>query len=386
MKPLRQILHIDMDAFYASVEQRDDPALKGRPVIVGGSAEHRGVVSAASYEARTFGIHSAMPMAQAVKRCSYAVVLPVRMAHYAGISRQIRAIFERYTPLIEPISLDEAFLDVTGSERLFGDACQIGHTIKQQIKDELDLTASVGVAPNKFLAKVGSDLDKPDGFVIITEENKQQVLDPLPVRRIWGIGKVTQRILEQQGIRTVAQLRAMTWDRIHAVVGDSAATLQSLAQGLDDRPVETEGRAKSISSEQTFATDIADREALLQVLLEQVERVATRLRAQGLQARTVTLKFRYGDFRTLTRRKTLDHTTDLTEDLWQAAQDVFLRWQRSARGALRLLGFGVSGLSTGTAVQLELFPDPQAQKLKRLDRAVDQIKERYGGGAIHRNG
>ena len=385
MMSSRNILHIDMDAFYASVEQRDDPTLKGRPVIVGGSAGQRGVVSAASYEARTFGIHSAMPMVQALKRCAHAHVLPVRMGHYAAVSRQIQAIIHRFTPLVEPISLDEAFLDVTGSERLFGDACQIGRTIKQQIKDELDLIASVGVAPNKFLAKVASDLDKPDGFVVITEENKQQVLDPLPVRRIWGIGKVTQQVLEQQGIRTMAQLRTVPWERLHAVVGESAATLQHLAQGLDDRSVETEGRAKSISSEQTFAADIGEMEVLQQVLLEQVERVATRLRSQGLQAKTVTLKFRYGDFRTVTRRKTLDHATDLTQDFWQAAQAVFTRWRTSGRGRLRLLGFGVSGLSAG-AGQLELFPDPQAQKLKRLDQAVDRIKERYGGTSIHRSG
>jgi DNA polymerase-4 len=378
----RQILHVDMDAFYASVEQLDHPELRGKAVIVGGDPSGRGVVSAASYEARPFGVHSAMPTAQALRLCPHAILLPVRMKRYAEVSQTIREVFERFTPLVEPISLDEAFLDVTGSTNLFGSAERIGRAIKREIKGRTGLTASVGVAPNKFLAKLASDIEKPDGFVVITEQNFQSILDPLPVGRIWGVGKVTERTLLARGIRSIGELRRAPRSMLAAILGSGADDLIRLAQGLDDRPVEPDRQRKSLSSERTFATDIPDRDVLARVLHEQVEEVAMRLRRKGLKARTITLKLRYADFRTVTRSETLSQATNLTRPVWQAAEAVFGRWYGRARGPLRLLGFCASGLQPGNEGQRFLFPDPQEERLKRLDEAVDRIRERYGRRAV----
>jgi DNA polymerase-4 len=384
MNGTRQIIHVDMDAFYASVEQRDRPELRGRAVIVGGAPDARGVVSAASYEVRKFGVHSAMPTAQAMRRCPHAILLPVRMERYAEVSQQIQSIFEQYTPLVEPISLDEAFLDVTASTNLFGPAEQIGRTIKERIAIQTQLTASVGVAPNKFLAKLASDLRKPDGFVVITEQNKQQILDPLDVGRIWGVGKVTEKALQARGIRTIGDLHATSEIELKSIVGNGASELLKLARGEDDRQVEAVRQAKSLSSEQTFSTDISDTAILRGVLLEQVEEVAQRLRRRRLKARTVSLKLRYGDFRTVTRSGTLREATNLTQLLWEAAERVFGQWQRSASGALRLLGFAATGLEPEGGGQASLFCDPEGEKLKRLDRTMDAIRDRYGKRAVHR--
>ena len=381
---VRQIIHVDMDAFYASVEQRDRPELRGRAVIVGGDVKSRGVVSAASYEARNFGVHSAMPMAQAVRLCPQGVVLPVRMSRYAEASHVIQSIFEQYTPLVEPISLDEAFLDVTDSRNLFGPAEQIGREIKRQIHEQTQLTASVGIAPNKFLAKLASDLKKPDGFVVITEQNKQEILDPLPVGKIWGVGKVTEAALHSYGIETIAQLRGSTAEGLKSIVGNAAEELLRLACGEDDRPVEPDRERKSLSSEQTFATDIRDESILTSVLLEEVEEVAERLRRHQIKARTITLKLRYGDFRTVTRSETLCEATNLTKPLWEAAERVFRKWQTRSAGSLRLLGFAASGLEPQQAGQQLLFSDPEQERLKRLDQIVDKIRDRYGKRAVHR--
>ncbi|MEN6335506.1 MAG: DNA polymerase IV [Phycisphaerales bacterium] len=384
MARLRQIIHVDMDAFYASVEQLDHPELRGKPVIVGGDPKSRGVVSAASYEIRRFGVHSAMPTAQALRLCPQAILTPVRMERYAEISHTIRAIFDNYTPLVEPLSLDEAFLDVTDSENLFGLAPAIGQAIKARIREETHLTASVGVAPNKFLAKLASDLRKPDGFVVITEENREATLDPLPVGRIWGVGKVTEKALHAWGIETIGQLRRRTVAELKAIVGNAAEELLDLAHGRDDRNVEPDRQCKSISSEQTFATDVADRDILLSVLMEQVEEVAERLRRGRLKARTITLKLRYGDFRTVTRSETPGESTNVTNLLWQTAERVFRQWHSRSGGPLRLLGFGVSGLEDERAGQQLLFPDHQQEKLKKLDQIVDKIRDRYGKRALHR--
>ena len=294
MQTERYILHIDMDAFYASVEVRDNPAYQGKPVLVGGTPEQRGVVAACSYEARRFGIHSAMPMGQAIRLCPRAVVLPVRMSRYVEVSRQIRQIFLSYTPEIEPLSLDEAFLDVSGCIALFGSAETIGRKIKQEIKDRTGLTASVGLAPNKFLAKLASDLEKPDGFVILTEQNKQQILDPLPVSKIWGIGNVTDKALEKVGIKTIEQLRTAPRYKLSMVFGNQVEDILELAQGIDNRKVESCSEAKSLSAEETFPLDIRDKDVLTAVLIHQVEEVAQRLREEGLQARTMTLKCQIG--------------------------------------------------------------------------------------------
>jgi len=380
----RQIIHVDMDAFYASVEQLDKPNLIGKPVIVGGAADKRGVVSAASYEARKFGVHSAMPMSQAIRLCPNAVVLPVRMERYAELSQQIRSIFQKFTPRIEPISLDEAFLDVTGSLRLFGSAEKIGRAIKDRIKEQLGLVASVGIAANKFMAKLASDLDKPDGFVVINEKDKQRILDPLPVSRVWGVGKVTEKALKSSGINTIKQLRQAPPQTLRSIFGDQTAHVLRLAHGVDDRPVESSREAKSISGERTFAKDIDDKAVLLDVLLHQVEDVAQRLRFNNLEAKTITLKLRYGDFRTITRSSTFDHPTNTTKTLWQEAQKVFQQWLKKSAGPLRLIGFGVSGLQRVGSGQQELFPESDRKKQKRLDEAFDKIRDKFGYDALRR--
>ena len=384
MPKSRQIIHVDMDAFYASAEQLDHPDLLGKPVIVGGDTKQRGVVSAASYEARKFGVHSAMPTSQAIRLCPNAIVLPVRMKRYVELSQQIHAIFQQFTPQIEPISLDEAFLDVTGSLRLFGSAEQIGRAIKKQIREQLGLVASVGIASNKFLAKLASDLEKPDGFVIITEENKQQILDPLPVCRIWGIGKVTEKTLTSKGITTIKQLRETPTDILRSIFADQTPHMLRLAQGVDNREVESSREAKSISSEQTFATDITDKDILLDVLLHQVEDVAQRLRLNDLEARTITLKLRYGDFQTMTRSSTFARSTNITKVFWEEAQKVFFQWHKKSAGALRLLGFGASGLQKVGTGQRQLFEDPRHEKQRRLDAAFDRIRDKFGHDALRR--
>ena len=380
----RQIIHVDMDAFYASVEQLDNPELKGKPVVVGGSAERRGVVAAASYAVRKFGVHSAMPMSQALRLCPNAIVMPVRMKRYVEISHKIHEIVSRYTPQIEPISLDEAFLDVTGSIGLFGSAEKIGQKIKGEIKDEMGLAASVGIAPNKFLAKLASDLEKPDGFVIIREDTIQEILDPLSISKIWGVGKVTEKALRTAGINTIKHLREAKLEYLKSILGNQAHDILSLAQGIDNRQVESVHITKSISSEHTFAVDTDDKDILLGVLLGQVEEVTHRLRKCGFEARTITLKLRYGNFKTITRSSTLDKATNTTMMLWQEAKAVFLKWHKKSAGALRLLGFGASGLIAEGTGQKELFANPEEEKQKRLDKAFARIKDRYGDDAVKR--
>ena len=306
------IIHGDMDAFYASVEERDRPELVGKPVIVGGSPEKRGVVSAANYVARKYGVHSAMPAVTARRLCPQGIYLPPRIDYYAEISRQIRDIFERFTPLVEPLSLDEAFLDVTGSENLFGPAVEIGRQIKQAIRKELRLVASVGVAPNKFLAKIASDLKKPDALVVVEPDKVQEFLDPLPVERLWGVGKQSSKVFERLGIRTIGQLRQCPLDMLQARFGSSGEHLWNLAHGRDDRPVVPEREAKSISNETTFEHDIADMDVLRAWLVDLIEQVGCRLRRHGLRGRTVHLKVRFADFSLITRSQTLPEPTDIT--------------------------------------------------------------------------
>lgn len=384
METIKSILHVDMDAFYASVEVNDNPALKGKPVIVGATPQQRGVVSACSYEARKFGVHSAMPMSQAVRLCPQAVILPVRMGRYIEVSRQIHRIFFSYTPDVEPLSLDEAFLDVTGCINLFGSAEEIGRKIKAEIKSQTGLTASVGIGGNKFLAKLASDLQKPDGFVVITEADKQTILDPLAVSKIWGIGKVTGKALEKIGIKTIGQLRTAGRSQLSAVFGGHVDEILQLVRGIDDRKVEPYAESKSISAEETFPTDIGDKEILSGVLLNQIEEVAGRLRAEKLEARTITLKIRYGDFRTVTRSCTLDYPTQITDTLIQDAMKLFEQWYYASAGALRLLGFGVSGLSAEGKGQMQLFTDPREEKQKKVDLAMDRIRKKYGQASMKR--
>jgi len=383
----RFILHVDMDAFYASVEVREQPGLAGRPVIVGGSPRGRGVVSAANYEARRFGIHSAMPTARAMRLCPEAVCLPGRMSLYASISRQIREIFNRYSPLVEPLSLDEAFLDVTDSQRLFGSAAEIANAIKQAIRNELSLVASVGIAPNKFIAKIASDLDKPDGFVEVMPEEVQAFLDPLPVSRIWGVGKATGKELDRLGISTIAQLRQQSEAVLQDRFGKFGNHLWRLANGMDDRPVVSDSEAKSISNETTFDSDISNRDTLRAWLMELTEQVCWRLRQHDLYGRTVQIKLRFADFSTITRSHTLPEATQQTKQVWQAVMALFDKAMQSESRRLRLVGVGVSGLSETAQrpqVQTDMFEQPKDTRQTQLDEVADAIKSRFGSSGIRR--
>ena len=380
------ILHIDMDAFYASVEERERPELKGKPVIVGGSPTGRGVVAAANYKAREFGVHSAMPASRAARLCPQAVFLPSRIDFYAAVSEQIQKIFCDYTPLVEPLSLDEAFLDVTASETRFGGAEAIGRTIKERIKKELRLTASVGIAPNKFVAKVASDLGKPDGFVIVSPGGVQAFLDPLPVSRLWGVGKVTRGLLEEKGIRTIEQVRRQTSGRLHDLLGKWGDHLWELAQGRDDRAVVPDREAKSISHETTFETDHRDLRLLRSYIVELAEQVARRLRRHGLRARTVEIKIRFADFKTITRSRTLSKATQTTQELVSAAVDLLKTHLPEKHRGVRLVGMGVSQLDSGEPAQGELFLDEATQKQRRIDAAADLIASKYGDSALRRGG
>lgn len=378
------IIHVDMDAFYASIEERDRPELAGRPVIVGGAAEARGVVSAANYVARRFGVHSAMPTATARRLCPEGVFMPVRMDYYAQVSQQIRAIFFRYTPEVEPLALDEAFLDVTASERLFGPAPDIAWRIKQEIKQELGLVASVGVAPNKFVAKIASDLEKPDGFVVVEAGRVQAFLDPLPVERLWGVGKVSAAVFHRLGLRTIGDVRRQSVATLRKHFGQVGEHLWRLAHGIDERPVVTERQAKSISNETTFATDIDDPQILRSWLRELTDQVASRLRREGLYARTVQIKVRFADFQTITRAQTLPQPTNVTQTLWQAAADLLAKRLPARHPPVRLLGMGVSGFEDEDAAQGDLFVQEAQLRQRRIDAVADLIKSRFGEAAIRR--
>jgi DNA polymerase-4 len=378
------ILHVDMDAFYASVEERDRPELVGKPLIVGGTPQGRGVVAAANYVVRKFGVHSAMPTSTALRLCPHAIVLPPRLHYYAEVSDQIRTILERYTPLIEPLSLDEAFLDVTGSELIFGTAPDIGRRIKHEIRSEVRLVASVGVAPNKFLAKIASDLQKPDGFVVVDPTRILEFLDPLPVGRLWGVGKVTARALEQLGVHTIGDARTMPLATWQQHFGQSGEHLWQLAHGIDERRVVPDREAKSISHETTFASDLDDREALRAWLMELTDQVGRRARLHDIRGRTVQLKIRFADFHTITRSKTLPSPTNVTSEIWHAASELLEACLATRQQRIRLLGVGLTGLEVAAQVQRTLFADEEQQKQSLLDQTADQIRERFGSSALHR--
>lgn len=381
---MRAILHIDMDAFFASVEALDNPDLKGKPVIVGGTPEGRGVVAAASYEARRFGVHSAMSASQARRLCPGGVFLKPRHRRYGEISRRIVEIFHEYTPLVETLSLDEAFLDVTASRALFGSAVEIGGKIKKRIADEIGLTASVGIAPNKFLAKIASDLEKPNGFVAIEPGTEIERLAPLNVNRLWGVGPVMERELGRLGIKLVGDILKTDPAHLERRIGREAArSLIELARGIDERPVVPDSAPKSISEETTFERDIGDAGRLLQVLDDLADQVARRMRRQGCRARTVHLKARYPDFTTLTRSLTLPSPTASTVAIRKAAREMLeKRLDRNGR-ALRLVGVGVSGLVADTEGQLELFREND-DRAESIDRLLDKINEKYGDDSIKR--
>ncbi len=374
----RAILHVDMDAFYASVEVLDDPSLRGKPVIVGGTPEGRGVVSAASYEARRFGVHSAMPAARARQLCPDGVFLRGRMNRYAEISRSVFDLFREVTPQVEPLSIDEAFLDVTGCRRLFGSPVEIGLRLKRRILDEVGLVASVGVAPNKFLAKLASDLEKPDGFTVIPAAEARDRLAGLPIGKLWGVGQVMQRAMNEAGIRLVQDLLEFPEDELVARFGDSVRHLLLLAVGRDERPVIPTSRARSIGNETTFSEDIGDPDDLLSVIYYLADKVARRLRADSLFARTLTLKYRYPDFSTYTRAFSWDEPTHSGTELRRVARRLFL--DHAARGGrpLRLVGITASNLGRHREVQPTLFDDPTQVRDGRIDDVLDQVHDRFG--------
>ena len=383
----RTILHADMDAFYASVEQRDRPELRGKPVVVGGDV--RGVVAAASYEARNFGIRSAMPMREAERRCPELVRIPLRMSWYKSVSDEVFAIFRDVTPIVEGLSLDEAFLDVTESLTLFGTAEKIAATIKARILSQCGLTASVGVAPNKLVAKIASDLDKPDGLVVVNDQNVHAILDPLPVELLPGIGPATKLRLNDAGIKTIEDLRAAPDRVLEPLFGRYTQRARERASGIDERPVQPTRTEKSISAEETFGRDLTDRRELHRELMQLCERTAARLRARSLVAGTVQLKIRQGNFTTFTRQQAQKPPGNTTDTLFGVARRLLDDWLSESPGArVRLLGVGGSALSP--AVQGDLFaPEGNHHKQRsgaasQLDRAVDEIRVRFGDGSLNR--
>lgn len=381
------IIHVDMDAFYASVEVREQPGLKGRPVVVGGSARGRGVVAAANYEARQYGIHSAMPMSRALGLCPNLIRMPVRMELYVVVSRHIHDIFKRYTPVIEPLSLDEAFLDVSESIRLFGEAAIIAREIKDAIKSELELVASVGVAPNKYLAKIASDIEKPDGFVVIQQHQVPSFLEPLPASRIWGVGKVTNATLDRYGIHTIGHVRQQPLEWLEDRFGKFGQQLWALSRGMDNREVVTDSEAKSISNETTFAADISNIHTLQSWLMSLCEQVGRRLRAQQRFGKTVHLKLRFSDFTTITRNQSLEKVTQTTQDIWKQAEQLLNQVLEKQPGPIRLIGVGISNLqqSTNTSgLQQDMFSPENDARQVQIDQLSDKIQSKFGDASIKR--
>jgi DNA polymerase IV len=383
------ILHVDLDAFYASVEQLADPALRGRPVVVGGLGP-RGVVSAASYEARVFGIHSAMPMARARRACPDAVFLAPRFDAYEAASREVMAIFASFTPLVEPLSLDEAFLDVRGAHRLHGSGADIAAAIRTRVQDETGLHASVGVATTKFLAKIASDLAKPDGMIVVAAGEELAFLHPLPVERLWGVGPATRRRLERFGVRTIGDLAAMPEDTLVRSIGAAHGRhLHSLAWNRDERSVEPTRQVKSVGNEETFPRDLTERATLEGELVRLADRVAGRLRKAGHVGRTVQLKVRFADFRTITRSRTLAEPTDLAADITRVATELLAPIELAE--GIRLLGVSMQQLESADAVQGALLLDDEASptgsettrsQRGALERSVDRVRARFGDAAV----
>jgi DNA polymerase-4 len=378
----RAIIHVDMDAFYASVELLDNPGLKNLPVIVGGLGP-RGVVATANYEARAQGVHSAMPMARARKLCPRAHYIRPRMSRYRELSASIFVVFRKFTPLVEGLSLDEAFLDVSASLSLFGDLESIGRQIKQEIKQQTGLTASVGIAHNKFLAKLASDAQKPDGLVLVKRGEVLRFLDPMPISRLWGIGKRTAPKLASLGILTIGQLRRSDISVFRPVLGNRAEHFHRLARGEDEREVQLRRPDKSISNEVTFDNDLLDRRELLAELLRQSESVASRLRAQELLASTVVIKIRDGSFRTVSRSCSMRACSNSTRTLYRMARALFQSWREKHRTTpVRLLGMGVTGLEPESRDGKSDGDLLDSRAERNLDQVFDEINQRYGDSKI----
>ena len=379
MRTAPTILHVDLDAFFAAVEQRDRPELRGRPVIVGGDPRARGVVSAASYEARAFGVHSAMPLRTAAALCPDGTFLPVDGAKYRRESRRVMEILGRFTPLLEQVSIDEAFLDVAGSEPLFGPPEAIARQIRAAVRDEVGLTASVGAATTKLVAKIASDLRKPDGLVVVPPGEEAAFLAPLPIRRLWGVGEQTRVVLAEHGVRTIGDLAELPVDVLVRRLGAHGATLHDRARGIDPSPVTGDVAAKSVSHEHTFDVDTTDAEVIERTLLALAEGVASRLRAGGVRASTIAVKVRDSGFNTVTRQRTLPEPTDLADPIFRTALDLVRPEVRGRR--IRLLGVGAHGL--GEPAQMSLFATEDPRRRKAVE-AQDQIRRKYGSRALTR--
>lgn len=375
---LRWIMHVDMDAFFASVEQLDNPDLRGKPVIVGGQS-CRGVVSTCSYEARRYGVHSAMSMAEARKLCPHGEYVPVRMRRYQEVSKKIMSIFHDFTPLVEQLSIDEAFLDVSGMEKLYHNTEEIGWLIKKRIAAETGLTASVGLAPNKFLAKMASDLQKPDGFTIIRHAEAAKFIADFPVTKIFGIGRMAEKSLLQYGISTIGQLAAAENNVLKKVFGKNANSVHRLAQGIDERPVVTESVPKSIGRETTFTQDLFTEEQCRRELLKLSGQTGFRLRSKGYSGHTLTLKVKFTDFRIATRSITSETDICCDEDIYALA--VKLLHEVDLKKGIRLLGVTVSNLSEGDCGTLGFEED---KKQLQRNEAVDALKKRFGENIIKR--
>ena len=384
MHPTRVVLHLDMDAFYAAVEIREDPGLAGKPLIIGHPGR-RGVVATCSYEARAFGVRSAMPSTIAARLCPGAIWLPGRMELYVAVSRRLRRILDEEAPVVEPLSIDEAFLDMTGLAKNLAHGASIARRLKDRIRGEERLTASVGVAPNKFLAKLASDLEKPDGLCVFPREDVPSRLWPLPVERLWGVGPKTAEVLRRSSLRTIGELARLSENALAAIVGDGmAAHLHGLASGEDDRPVFADRESKSVSEERTYTDDLTDPREIDRELLARAEGVARTLRRDGLAARTVHLKVRTGDFTTWSRALTLREPADLADTIIEAARTLF-RERIELRGkGVRLLGVGVSGLAAAGSAPGSLFPDAASERARKLAQASDAVNDKLGDDVVTR--
>jgi DNA polymerase-4 len=378
------ILHIDMDAFYASVEKLDDPRLKHKCVIVGGTS-NRGVVSAASYEARRYGVHSAMPIYQAKQKCPHGVFVPPRMGRYKEISKKIMALLKEFSPLVEPVSIDEAYLDITGCQRLFGQPQEIAREIKRKIRDRIHLTCSVGVAPNKFMAKIASDLEKPDGLTVILPDQVPQFIAALAIQKVPGVGKKMVRQLESLGIRTLGDVQRLPQKSLLKHLGKFGQRLRALSSGSDDSPVTPHAPHKSISSERTLAADTRDIKLLKRYLLDQSAEVARQLRQAGVRAKTIVIKIKNADFKTVTRRTTMAIPTQSSKTIYKHAARLLVEFEITEK--IRLIGVGTTGFSAVSAsVQIGLFeqnekPDDNWEK---VDKTLDSISKKFGKDAIRR--
>ena len=378
------ILHIDMDAFYASVEQLDDPRLKNKCVIVGGTS-NRGVVSAASYEARQYGIHSAMPIYQAKQKCPHGIFIAPRMGRYKEVSKTVMALLKDFSPLVEPVSIDEAYMDITGCQRLFGEPQEIAWEIKRKIKEAVNLTCSIGVAPNKFLAKIASDMKKPDGLTLILPDMVPQFIDSLPIKKVPGVGKKMYRQLELLGIRTLGDVQGLPEKSLLKYLGKFGKRLRTLAAGTDDSPVTPHAPHKSVSSERTLAADTRDIKLLKRYLLSQSEEVAKQLRKMGVRAKTVTIKIKDADFKTFTRQLTITIPTQSSKTIYKHALQLMEDFKITKK--IRLIGVGTSGFSSITAsVQMGLFERKEESKddWEKIDKALDSISQKFGKDAVGR--